>query len=272
MIDVHEKLSQTCEAINKDGFYVGFSNELHYDELHDSCSSEHTYESLHDEATRMSRMFKWIDNAISGPFSTTNPYGCHSFLFKVTPGIFTAYPIFHGNGLSRFFDVESRNDCIFDCIVIVSHKIKQLSILYVFSCPRNSHFAMLMNNTRCYELKEAFGKDYNIINSLRCPLQPNRLHCHYSTAFKMPDYMMQPYEICLNIEDHFQNEIFFQHAYVANSIAYLNDDIVESNKSIAQLEKRILSDKEQIEQLRKSNDKFETDLYMSRIQWDLVNA
>ena len=256
---IPQHLDHICQKINTDGFYLGFYAQ-------EDFAIRPTY--IKEEVS-----FKY-DNILNKPFEVTNPYLESTILYKVDTGLFKAFPIHYDTKMFERFFIPSYASAKLSGIVIVSHKLKMLSFLWACYDPidqDDEYLALWFNLERAAQW--AFLVRF-LDESRSVPIfHPNALHSNYGSAFACRrSSSIYPWELCLNIEDHWKNELLYDKVCMCNEIDQYKSSISSAKSIIASQEKKILEFNNKIENRIQNFEKYKTDIYKFRVDAELQNV
>lgn len=254
-------LDDACSKIASDGFWLGFK--------------------LLPSHGAVAKDKSRIETAVAQAYSNTlsqenarcvvNPKGLSTMLYRVKPKTVAAYPVHSQSDISRFYASTSRIDNLHG-IVLVSHKLKMVS--FVRSCGDTTqklerHYALWFHATMQSNAWQEWSGCVKSIQEFPHFI-PNNLHASYSRLFSIPRASdVYPYEICLDIEDHFKNELLYEKICVDREIYKLNDTIERVKSEIKKKQQDLVALEKNILDVKSSLSKYEVDLYASRVQVDL---
>lgn len=254
MSEVEAKLKETCEQIYSSGFYVGFVSDVP-----DASKQDVVHNAKYASGAA------WLEDCTA----VVNPHGVTTAIYKVTSKLFRAFPICCKDDLSKFFDGHSWCKDV-SGIVIVSHKLKMLSFMRACSnFSKTAPYAALWHENTVYAKNWLYWSN-SISNNENCPyMKPNSLHMNYRSIFYNRHRDVYVAEICTSIEDHYKNDLFHERIAVENQIGDLEYSIDSAKTIISNMQKKIASLESTISNARDSLEKYEVDLYASRVNSDL---
>lgn len=255
---VKKALEDICRKTAADGFYIGFH-------LDDGCNGLTARQQCQMMATTVEAEYGSI---LSSPTKTVDPHGEATLLYKVD-GLFQAYPIVDGEGSSKFF-ATTWSTIKPTGIVVVSHKLKMLS--FVWACfdrdsqssmpalwmpgTRTTHWASWLYAARPYEPLP------DIIN--------NAIYSKYISIFRpRRSFSSIAYEMCIDIDSHYRNALFYEKISSENEISGLMCSIKSAQYIMASQQKKIDDFNGRIASIESSLKKYEVDLYASRVASDI---
>ena len=262
-LSIEDRLGQICQKINDDGFYVGFYSQEDF-----AIRPSEAKKNIEEEVS-----FKKYNTFLHSPFEAINPHLETTVLYKVDAKLFKAFPIhWDKKAFERFF-VPSVLVEKLSGIVIVSHKLKMLSFLLACYDPIDQdeeHLALWFNLERATHWASLVkfldeSRKYMIF-------RPNNLHANYDYAFACRrGCCVAPWEICLNIEDHWKNEILYKKVCTQLDIDQLNSSILSLKSMIDRQEKKILEFNNRIDTQIQDFEKYKIDVYKSKVDANILN-
>ena len=256
---VKQALDEVCQQLNNNGFYVGFKIRDSFN----SCSAE----QIHEIQYVVNQKYASICH---DPIAIVNPNSIATVLYKVDANVFNAYPIDSVKSFEKFFN-SSRFSQLFSGIALVSHKLKMLSFLYACNdvCNKNNDYASLWlygDYTRMWENWSKIVDDDHVSEGFF----PNAIHARYWPMFELSKHdNVYAYEVCLNVEDHYKNDLFYEKISISQDISTLEDSIRSANHIISNMQTKIEMFTSQIEEKHDALKKYEVDLYTSRVESEL---
>ena len=254
-LSIKDRLSQICQKINDDGFYVGFYSQEDF-----ANRSSEAKKTIEKEVS-----FKKYNNFLHSPFEAVNPRLETTVLYKVDARLFKAFPIhWDKKAFERFFAPSSLVEKL-SGIAIVSHRLKMLSFLWACYDPIDQdeeHLALWFNLERATQWASLVKF---LDESRECPIfHPNNLHSSYYSAFACRrGSSIAPWEICLSIEDHWKNELLYSKVRMTQTIKQVNLDILSAKTIIARQEKEIQKLNDVIDAQIQDFEKYKIDIYIS---------
>lgn len=264
MTSIEDRLSQICQQINDSGFYVGFYLKEAF-----RARPNAVKKIIEDEVS-----FKKYNNFLHSPFEAMNPHLETTVLYKVDARLFKAFPIhWDCKAFERFFMPSGLAEKL-SGIVIVSHRLKMLSFLWACYDPIDQdeeHLALWFNIERAtqwaYLVKFLDESRGSIL------FHPNPLHANYDYVFACRrGCCVAPWEICLNIEDHWKNELLYSKVCTQYDIKQFNSSISSAQSIIASQEKKILEFNNMIDARIQDFEQYKIDMYKSKVDAELLNV
>jgi hypothetical protein len=160
---------------------------------------------------------------------------------------------------------------MFDGIALVSHKLKMLSFL--FACNDSSsediNYLSLWLYSEYVKRWKRWSKMFDDSHEVEL-FFPNVVHAKYNAIFELSIHdNVYAYEVCLNVEDHYKNDLFYEKIVHDQDVEGLEDSIYAFNDAIEDMKAKIEKLTSQIEKTHDSLKNYEVQLYTSRVESEL---
>ncbi|MBP5784617.1 MAG: hypothetical protein J6W16_03415, partial [Methanobrevibacter sp.] len=181
-------------------------------------------------------------------------------------------------GLLQCYDIpDAKNNAKhMDGIILVSHKLKMLSFIYLcYDVKYDKYDPMLLYtsfNSNIVKWKRWYANVLSESKSIEwLALVPNECFAKYSIAFYNArfDVDIYPYEICFNAEEHHKNELFRENIDVDIRVSQIEEHIERCNEKMRNIQNEIRDFNNNIDELKDGLEDYADKLYISRIDSDL---